>query len=60
MGTSMSSSGLPSFGRPAPRLTASGRSIPIRAAAFEVNQAGLGISSAQAWLAVIERISQDG
>jgi cyclopropane fatty-acyl-phospholipid synthase-like methyltransferase len=31
----------------------------IQAAAFELNQTGLGISSAQAWLAVIERISQD-
>ncbi len=32
----------------------------IEAAAFEVNQAGLGIASAQAWLAAIERVSQDG
>jgi cyclopropane fatty-acyl-phospholipid synthase-like methyltransferase len=31
----------------------------IEAAAFELNQTGLGISSAQAWLAAIERISQD-
>jgi hypothetical protein len=31
----------------------------IEAAAFELNQAGLGITSAQAWLAVIERINQE-
>ncbi len=31
----------------------------IEAAAFELNQAALGIVSAQAWLAAIERISQD-
>jgi len=34
--------------------------VSIEAAAFELNQTGLGISSAQAWLAAIERISQDG
>ena len=31
----------------------------IEAATFEVNQIGPGLTSAQAWLAVIERISQD-
>ncbi len=31
----------------------------IEVAAFELNQAALGIVSAQAWLAAIERISQD-
>ena len=33
--------------------------VSIEAAAFELNQTGLGITSAQAWLAVIERINQD-
>jgi cyclopropane fatty-acyl-phospholipid synthase-like methyltransferase len=33
--------------------------VSIEAAAFDLNRAGLGIPSAQAWLAVIERISQD-
>jgi hypothetical protein len=32
--------------------------VSIEAAAFELNQTGLGIPSAQAWLAVMERISQ--
>ena len=31
----------------------------IEASAFEINRAGLGIPSAQAWLAVIQRASQD-
>ena len=31
----------------------------IEAAAFELNQTGLGITSALAWLAVIERIDQE-
>lgn len=33
--------------------------VSIEAAAFELNQTELGITSAQAWLAVIERINQD-
>ncbi len=35
------------------------RIASIEAAAFELNQPGLGVPSAQAWLAVIQRISQD-
>jgi len=33
--------------------------VQIEAAAFELNQSGLGIRSAQAWLAVIERSGDD-
>jgi SAM-dependent methyltransferase len=33
--------------------------VSIEAAAFELNQAGFGITSAQAWLAVIGRINQE-
>jgi SAM-dependent methyltransferase len=33
--------------------------VSIEAVAFEVNQPGIGIPSAQAWLAVIERLGRD-
>jgi cyclopropane fatty-acyl-phospholipid synthase-like methyltransferase len=34
------------------------RVVSIEAAAFELNESGLGISSAQAWLADIQRVTQ--
>jgi len=34
------------------------RVVSIEAAAFELNESGLGISSAQAWLAAIQRVTQ--
>jgi hypothetical protein len=36
------------------------RIVSIEAAAFELNESGLGISSAQAWLTAIQRVTQAG
>jgi cyclopropane fatty-acyl-phospholipid synthase-like methyltransferase len=36
------------------------RIVSIEAAAFELNESGLGISSARAWLAAIQRVTQAG
>jgi cyclopropane fatty-acyl-phospholipid synthase-like methyltransferase len=36
------------------------RIISIEAATFELNESGLGISLAQAWLAAIQRVTQAG